>query len=88
MTKEQFFERIERCFITKDEYMKDLQQLIDKGAITDADIAKMEDNFLPIYAIAAAIYKSETDWLLYGASEPNTNRSVSRKANYYKSFIK
>lgn len=88
MTKEQFFDRMERCFITKEEYVKDLQQLIDKGAITDADIAKMEDNFLPIYAVAAAIYKSETDWFLYGASEPSTNRKTVRKANYFKSFLK
>ncbi len=87
MTKEKFFERIERCFITKEEYMKDLQQLIDKGAITDADIAKMEDNFLPIYAVAAAIYSSELDWYTHGGDD-STNRRTVRKANIYKSFIR
>ena len=81
-------ERIERCFITKEEFMKDLQQLFDKGAITDEDIAKMRDDFLPIYPIASAIYLRQTEWLLHGASEPSTNRQTSRRANYLKGFIK
>ena len=87
MTTEKFMERIERCFITKEEFMKDLQQLFDKGAITDEDIAKMRDDFLPIYPIASAIYQRECGWWLHGASEPSVNRQVSRMANYFKGFI-
>lgn len=88
MTKEKFFERIEQVFITKEEFNSDLRQLLEKGAITDAEIEKMEDNFLPIYAVAAAIYDHEIGWYTHGASEPSTNRRVVRKANYYKSFLK
>lgn len=83
MTREKFEERIERCFVTRDEFQKQLQQLFDLGLLNDERIAKMEDNFLPIYAVVTAIYEKEIGWLAHGGSEEQ-NRRVRRMANYYK----
>ncbi len=87
MTKEHFMERIEHCFIQKDEYMRNIQKLFDKGVITDKDIEEMDDNFIPIYPIAAAIYKSETEWYLTGSCDDSVTASAKRKCNYYKSML-
>lgn len=84
MTKEQFMQRIEHLFIEKEEFMKDLQKLLDRGAITDADIEKMENNFLPVYPIAAAIYEKATDWYLTGSSYESTRRKARKMCNFYK----
>ena len=67
--------------------MRDLQKLFDKGVITDADIEKMEDNFLPTYPIAAAIYEKETQWYITGSSYESTRRKARRMCNLYKSVL-
>ena len=86
MDKKDFIKMVESQFITKEEYMKDFQKLLDNGIITDSDIEKMPSNFLPIYPIAAAIYERETAWFINGGS-PETARAARRKTNYYKRFL-
>lgn len=80
-------EKMEHLFISKEDYMKDLQKLFDKGLLTDEKIAQMEDNYLPIYPIAAAIYEKETAWYITGSSYDSTRRKARRDCNYYKSML-
>lgn len=80
-------EKMEHLFISKEDYMKDLQKLFDKGVLTDKIIAKMEDNYLPVYPIAAAIYEEETAWYITGSSYDSTRRKARRDCNYYKSML-
>lgn len=79
--------KMEQCFIEKEEFMRDLNKLFQYGAITDADIEKMEDNFLPIYPIAAAIYENESGWYLTGSCDESVRRKARRMCNYYKSVL-
>ena len=78
---------MEHLFISKEDYMNDLQKLFDKGLLTDEKIAQMEDNYLPIYPIAAAIYEKETAWYITGSSHDSTRRKARRDCNYYKSIL-
>lgn len=86
MTKEMFMKRMDEMFISKEEFMRDLQKLFDKGVLTDEIIEKMEDNYKPIYPVAAAIYSRETQWYLNGSSEAG-RREATRKCNYYKNYL-
>ncbi|MBE6244245.1 MAG: hypothetical protein E7108_01820 [Bacteroidales bacterium] len=86
MDKQVFMNRLEMCFVSKEDFMKDLQILLDKKIITDKDIEKMEDTFIPIYAVAAAIYDLEIGWFLHGGSD-STNRKTRRMKNYYRRFL-
>ncbi len=86
MDKQVFMNRLEMCFVSKEDFMKDLQILLDRKIITDKDIEKMEDNFLPIYAVAAAIYDYEIGWFLHGGSD-DSNRKTRRMMRYYRRYL-
>jgi hypothetical protein len=87
MTKEQLIKRVEQLFIEKEEFMQDLQKLMENGAITDKDIEEMEDSFLPIYPIAAAIYERRTGWYLTGSCDDRIRRKTRRMCNFYKGSL-
>lgn len=78
---------MECCFVDKETFMRDLEKLFDKGVLDENKISKMEDNFLPIYPIAAAIYERETQWFITGSSDDKIRRKARRDCNFYKSFI-
>lgn len=79
MTREEFLDKMDRLFITKEQYMADLQKLLDAGAI---NYEKMEPgSFLGPYPVARAIYQEETLWYITGSAYENTRRAASREAN-------
>lgn len=78
---------MEDLFISKEDYMKDIQKLFAKGVLNDDVIAKMEDSYLPLYPIAAAIYERYTRWYLTGSCYESTRRKARRDYNYYKSML-
>lgn len=87
MDKKRFYDKIHDCIISEQEVLNDLQKLVDKGALSDEEIEKMPDNYLPIYAIMAAIYEKHVDWFTSGSTEPKTNRATRRKCNFYKGLL-
>lgn len=48
MDKKSFYNRIHDCIISEQDVLNDLQKLVDKGALSDEEIEKMPDNYLPI----------------------------------------
>lgn len=78
---------MEHLFISKEDYMKDLQKLFAEDALNDDVIAKMEDSYQPLYPIAAAIYERHTRWYLTGSCYESTRRKARRDCNYYKSML-
>lgn len=87
MDKKGFYKKIHDCIMSEQEVLYDLQKLIDKGAISDEEIEKMPDNYLPIYAIMAAIYEKQVGWFTTGSTDPETNRATRRKCNFYKGLL-
>lgn len=87
MDKKSFYNRIHDRIISEQDVLNDLQKLVDKGAISDEEIEKMPDNYLPIFAILGAIYGKHVDWFTSGSTEPKTNRATRRKCNFYKGLL-
>ena len=87
MDKKSFYNRIHDCIISEQDVLNDLQKLVDKGALSDEEIEKMPDNYLPIYAVMAAIYEKHVGWFTSGSTEPKTNRATRRKCNFYKGLL-
>lgn len=87
MDKKRFYNMIHDCIISEQEVLNDLQKLVDKGALSDEEIEKMPDNYLPIYAIMAAIYEKDVSQFTSGSTDPKTNRATRRKCNFYKGLL-
>ncbi len=87
MDKKRFYNMIHDCIISEQEVLNDLQKLVDKGALSDEEIEKMPDNYLPIYAIMAAIYEKNVSQFTSGSANPKTNRATRRKCNFYKGLL-
>ena len=77
MTREELKEKAMGEFMTREEYEKRVDKILDEKPF---DYEKMEDNYLPAYAIASGIYKQHTGWMENGASYDSTNRWVKRMA--------
>ena len=77
ITKEKFIELAEKCFVSKEQYMKMVDIALDSGLI---DLSKLEDNFSAVYPLATAIYEKETKWFIDGASDCAWRRKARLKA--------
>lgn len=85
MTKERFLELCEVCFLSKEDYLKDINKLLNSGCIgldsfTDA-------TFLDIYPVVAAVYERHTKWFIEGSLNKEWKRKARKTANNYKCYI-
>lgn len=87
ITYEDYSQDLDDIYPTEESAKRHAQKLIDKGALSDEEIEKMPDNYLPIYAIMAAIYEKHVGWFTSGSVEPKTNRATRRKCNFYKGLL-
>lgn len=72
MEKKELYKKTMCCFIEKKEFSR-----IAKAVINNMDCSQYEDDFLPAYAVASAIYEPHITWMQHGGSE-ESNRLVKR----------
>lgn len=84
MTKERFLQLAEDCFISKEDYMKSVNRLLESGAV---DLENLPDDYRAVYPVVTAIYERETQWFINGSSDDKWKRKARRDANNYKWFI-
>lgn len=84
MERQEFVKRCHDIFEDWPQFERQLNKLLDIGAI---DLNKVESNYLDCYPVVAAILERTVRECIYGSSSDAVNRRQKRKMNNYLKFI-